>query len=134
MLFEQLYLLEPSMWQYLFLINYKAFQAPQICSSPVTNPGHELLFINHQRSLTHHMDFHTTQSATDHSRTAFPIIHCTNTAVHNDHACTCLPSHNHHHPITHTHTHTLLKLWSFPYSLPSIVSPATYQAFPSIPS
>ncbi len=40
-------------------------------------------------------------------RTAFPIIHCTNTAVHNYHACTCFPSHNHHHPITHTHTHTI---------------------------
>ncbi len=40
-------------------------------------------------------------------RTAFPIIHCTNTAVHNYHACTCFPSHNHHHPITHTHTHYL---------------------------
>ncbi len=56
--------------------------------SAVTNPGHELLFINHQRSLTHHIDFHTTQTVTDHSRTAFPIIHCTNTAVHTDHACT----------------------------------------------
>ncbi len=33
-LFEQLHLLEPSMWQYLFLINYKEFQAPQSCSSP----------------------------------------------------------------------------------------------------
>ncbi len=33
-LFEQLHLLEPSMWQYLFLINYKEFQAPQNCSSP----------------------------------------------------------------------------------------------------
>ncbi len=32
-LFEQLHLLEPSMWQYLFLINYKEFQAPQNCSS-----------------------------------------------------------------------------------------------------
>ncbi len=31
-LFEQLYLLEPSMWQYLFLINYKEFKAPQNCS------------------------------------------------------------------------------------------------------
>ncbi len=28
-LFEQLHLLEPSMWQYVFLINYKEFQAPQ---------------------------------------------------------------------------------------------------------
>ncbi len=33
-LFEQLHLLEPSVWQYLFLINYKEFQAPQNCSSP----------------------------------------------------------------------------------------------------
>ncbi len=54
----------------------------------VTNPGHELLFINHQRSLTHHIDFHTTQTVTDHSRTAFPIIHCTNTAVRTNHAHT----------------------------------------------
>ncbi len=54
----------------------------------VTNPGHELLFINHQRSLTHHIDFHTTQTVTDHSKTAFPIIHCTNTAVRTDHAHT----------------------------------------------
>ncbi len=52
----------------------------------VTNPGHELLFIHHQRSLTHHIDFHTTQTVTDHSKTAFPIIHCTNTAVRTDHA------------------------------------------------
>ncbi len=33
LLFEQLHLLEPSMGQYLFLINYKEFQAPQNCSS-----------------------------------------------------------------------------------------------------
>ncbi len=51
------------------------------------------------------MDFHTTQSVTDHSRTTFPIIHCTNTAVCTDHAHTCKQSPNHHHPITHTHTH-----------------------------
>ncbi len=54
----------------------------------VTNPGHELLFIHHQRSLTHHIDFLTTQTVTDHSKTAFPIIHCTNTAVRTDHAHT----------------------------------------------
>ncbi len=48
---------------------------------------------------------HTTQSVTDHSRTTFPIIHCTNTAVCTDHAHTCKQSPNHHHPITHTHTH-----------------------------
>ncbi len=54
----------------------------------VTNPGNELLFINHQRSLTHHIDFHTTHTVTDHSKTAFPIIHCTNTAVRTDHAHT----------------------------------------------
>ncbi len=34
----------------------------------------------------------------------------------------------------HTHTHTLHKPWTFSHSLPSTVSPATYQAFPSIPS
>ncbi len=34
MLLEQLHLLEPSVWQYLFLINYKEFQVPQNCSSP----------------------------------------------------------------------------------------------------
>ncbi len=33
LLFEQLLILEPSMWQYI-LINYKEFQAPQDCSSP----------------------------------------------------------------------------------------------------
>ncbi len=33
LLFEQLHILEPSMWQYI-LINYKEFQAPQNCSSP----------------------------------------------------------------------------------------------------
>ncbi len=38
------------------------------------------------------------------------------------------PSPNH----THTHTHTLLKLWTFSYSLPSIVSPATLQSVLSI--
>ncbi len=78
--------------------------------------------------LTHHMDFHTTQSVTDHSRTTFPIIHCTNTAVCTDHAHTCKQSPNHHHPITHTHT--LHKPWTFSHSLPSIVSLATYKAFP----
>ncbi len=75
----------------------------------VTNPGHELA------PLTHHMDFHTTQSVTDHSRTTFPIIHCTNTAVCTDHAHTCKQSPNHHHPITHTHT--LHKPWTFSHSL-----------------
>ncbi len=30
----------------------------------VTNRGHELCFTHHQRSLSHHMDFH---SVTDHS-------------------------------------------------------------------
>ncbi len=38
------------------------------------------------------------------------------------------------HPITitqsHTHTHTLHKPWTFSHSLPSIVSLATYKAFP----
>ncbi len=44
-LFEQLHLLEPSMCQYLFLINDKEFQAPQNCSSPaVMNSGKELYF------------------------------------------------------------------------------------------
>ncbi len=33
MMCNELHLLEPSMWQYLFLINYKEFQAPQNCSS-----------------------------------------------------------------------------------------------------
>ncbi len=69
-----------------------------------------------------------TQSVTDHSRTTFPIIHCTNTAVCTDHAHTCKQSPNHHHPITHTHT--LHKPWTFSHSLPSIVSLATYKAFP----
>ncbi len=55
--------------------------------------------------LTHHMDFHTTQSVTDHSRTTFPIIHCTNTAVCTDHAHTCKQSPQSPSP-NHTHTHT----------------------------
>ncbi len=32
----------------------------------VTNPGHELLFIHHKRSLTYHIDFHTTQLQITH--------------------------------------------------------------------
>ncbi len=43
----------------------------------VTNPGHELLFTHHQRSLLHHIDFHTTQTVAYHPKTTFPIIHCT---------------------------------------------------------
>ncbi len=66
----------------------------------VTNPGHELCSTHHQMSLFHHRTFHT---VTDHSRTTFPIIHCTNTAVCTDHAHTWIQSPNHHHPITHTH-------------------------------
>ncbi len=46
----------------------------------VTNPGHELLFTRHQRSLIHHIDFHTTQTVTYHPKTTFPIIHCTDDA------------------------------------------------------
>ncbi len=46
-------------------------------SGPVTNPGHELLFTHHQRSLLHHIDFHSTQTVTYHPKTTFPIIHCT---------------------------------------------------------
>ncbi len=65
----------------------------------VTNPSHEHCSTHHQRSLSHHWTFHT---VTDHSRTTFPIIHCTNTAVCTDHAHTCIQSPNHHHPITHT--------------------------------
>ncbi len=34
----------------------------------------------------------------------------------------------HHHPITHT----LYKLWTFSHTLPSIVSPAMYKAFPEL--
>ncbi len=81
--------------------------------------------------LTHHMDFHTTQSVTDHSRTTFPIIHCTNTAVCTDHAHTCKQSPNHHHPITHTHT--LHKPWTFSHSLPSIVSLVCIQSVSKFP-
>ncbi len=46
----------------------------------VTNPVHELLFTHHQRSLIHHIDFHTTQTVTYHPKTTFPIIHCTDDA------------------------------------------------------
>ncbi len=46
----------------------------------VKNPGHELLFTHHQRSLLHHIDFHTTQTVTYHPKTTFPIIHCTDDA------------------------------------------------------
>ncbi len=38
----------------------------------VTNPGHELLFTHHQRSLTHHMDSCTTLNVERHLRLHFP--------------------------------------------------------------
>ncbi len=43
----------------------------------VTNPVHALPFTHHQRSLLHHIGFHTTQTVTYHPKTTFPIIHCT---------------------------------------------------------
>ncbi len=67
------------------------------------------------------MDFHTTQSVTDHSRLHFPSSTAptqlsaliTHTPANN---ITQSPSPN------HTHTHTLHKPWTFSHSLPSIVS------------
>ncbi len=38
----------------------------------VTNPGHELLFTHHKRSLTHHMDYCTTLTVERHLRLHFP--------------------------------------------------------------
>ncbi len=76
---------------------------------------------------------HTTQSVTDHSRTTFPIVHCTNTAVCTDHAHTCKQSPNHHHPITHTHTHYISPGHS-PIHGRVLLASLAYEAFPSFPS
>ncbi len=54
-LFEQLHLLEPSMWQYLFLINYKEFQAPQNCSSPTVIYRGNVLYFEVKNSFFFHL-------------------------------------------------------------------------------
>ncbi len=82
---------------------------------PVTNPGHELLFIHHQRSLTHHIDFHTTQLQITH-RLHFP----SSTAPTQLFTLITLAPVN-HLTITITQSDTLHKLWTFSCSLPSIV-------------
>ncbi len=65
-----------------------------------------------------------------HTHTHTISHHPLPTAVHNDHACTCFPSHI---TITNTHTHYLSSGLS-PTHRRVLFSLATIKAFPSLPS